>query len=113
MAGAYTAVTEGSLGIREAAKQYGVPKSTLSRRICKGIPSSLPATRPPIFSMADDDEVVCHIRDLESQGFGIVVQAVCKLAYEMAERAGIKHRLGRVRKSAGYDWTQTLYGTSY
>ncbi|XP_022111738.1 chromatin assembly factor 1 subunit A-like [Acanthaster planci] len=87
MASAYTAVTEGRLGIREAAKQYGVPKSTLSRRIRKGIPSSLPATRPPVFSMADEDELVRHLKDLESQGFGIGLQAVCKLAYEMAEHA--------------------------
>ena len=62
--------------------------------------------------MADEDELVCHIEDLESQGFGIRVQAVCKLAYEMAEHASIKHRFSHVRKSAGYDWTQKLYGTS-
>ena len=54
-----------------------------------GIPSSLPATRPPVFSMADEDELVRRIKDLESQGFGIRVQAVCKLAYKMAEHAGI------------------------
>ena len=106
MLSAQKAVSEGKIGVREAAKQYGVPKSTLSRRINKGIPSTLPATRPPVFSMDDENQLVRHIKDLESQGFGIGVQSVCKLAYEMAEHAGMKHRFNHDRKSAGYDWYQ-------
>ena len=84
MASAYTAVT-----LRETRHPRG-----------KGILSSLPATRPPVFSMADEDELVRRIKDLESQGFGIRVQAVCKLAYKMAEHAGIKHRFSHIRHSA-------------
>ena len=76
MASAYTAVT-----LRETRHPRG-----------KGIPSSLPATRPPVFSISDEDELVRHIKDLEIQGFCTGVQAVCKLAYEMAEHAGMKHR---------------------
>ena len=64
----------------------------------------MPATRPPVFSMAEEDELVRHIKDLESQGFGIGLQAVCKLAYDMAEHAGVKHRFSHAKKSAGYDW---------
>ena len=103
---AYKAVTEGRLGVREAAKHYGVPKSTLSRRISKCVESPLPASRPPVFTMDEENQLVRHIKDLESQGFGIGVKAVCRLAFEMAEHAGKKHRFNHVNQSAGYDWYQ-------
>ena len=87
MAASCKAVTEGTLGVREAATQYNIPKSTLSRRLKRGIPSTLPATRPPVFSIDDENQLVRHIKDIESQGFGIGVKAVCKLPVKHLENS--------------------------
>ena len=51
--------------------------------------------------MADKDELIRHIKDLESEGFDIGMQALCKLACKMAEHAVIKHRSGRVQDMIG------------
>lgn len=87
MAAAYKAVTEGTLGVREAATQYNIPKSTLSWRLKRGIPSTLPTTRLPVFSIDDENQLVSHIKDIESQGFGIGLKAVYKLPVKHLENS--------------------------
>ena len=62
MAASCKAVTEGTLGVREAATQYNIPKSTLSRRLKRGIPSTLPVTRPPVFSIWRESACTSHQR---------------------------------------------------
>ena len=106
MTAAFKAVTDSQLGIREAAKQYNIPRATLSRRLSKGRSSSLPASRPPVFTIDEENELTGHIKDMEKQGFGVRMKTVCKLAFELAESKQLPHSFNNVKQSAGYDWFQ-------
>lgn len=57
-------VKEGKLGIRRAALTYGVPKSTLQRRIKSGIIDT-PASRPPVFTQIEEDRLYEHVLGME------------------------------------------------
>ncbi|XP_022112053.1 jerky protein homolog-like isoform X2 [Acanthaster planci] len=103
---AMQAVKNEKLGLRQAAKQYGVPQATLCRRLRKGVSAVEPATRPPIFTAEDEQLLVQYVQEMEALGFGLSISAVRKLAYEMAEDAGINHRFNKEEKKAGYDWYQ-------
>ena len=103
---AMEAVKSNKLGLRQAAKQYSVPGGTLCRRLKKDVSAIAPATRPPTFSAEDERILVQYLQEMESLGFGLGIKAVCKLAYEMAEEAGILHRFNKEKKKAGYDWYQ-------
>lgn len=106
MVAAMADVKDKKLGIRAAAKQYGVPKSTLAKRISKGIDADQPAARPSVFNTKEENILVKHLQDMESLGFGLNIHAVCELAFELAEQNSIPHRFNRDKRAAGYDWYQ-------
>ena len=99
---AVEAVKSNKLGLRQAAKQYIVPGGTLCIRQKKDVSAIAPATRPPTFSAEHERMLVQYLQEMESLGFGLGIKAVCKLAYEMAEEAGIPHRFNKEEK--GWPW---------
>ena len=83
---AFKAAREENFSIRKAAKHFSFPKSTLSARVAKEVDARKPA-RPTVFSMEDEKFLVNHIKHMESNGFGLGIQEICQLAYEMVEDA--------------------------
>jgi len=106
MAAAMADVKSKKLGLRAAAKQYGVPKSTLSKRMSKGIAADVPAGKPPVINIEEEILLVKHLQDMESLGFGLTIRAVCELAFELAEQNSIPHRFNKDKRAAGFDWYQ-------
>ena len=102
-------VTGGGMGVVRAAIIFGVPKSTLHRRItgtnklvhgtCKGM-GHMKTVLPP----AIEDDLVRHIHLTESMLFGLSVDDIRCLAYQLAEANGINHPFNTVTKKAGWDW---------
>ncbi|KAJ8043230.1 Jerky protein-like-like [Holothuria leucospilota] len=106
---AIKSVKDGELGIRKAAHTYGVPKSTLQRRIKKGI-INMPASRPPVFTKDEEALLHDHVLEMEKMGFGLTIGDVCRIAFEMAEEGKIPHRFNKGKKRAGYDWYSGFCG---
>lgn len=106
MGKAFDAVRSNSMTIRKAARTFGVPKSTLQRRLSGKVASNSPASRPPVFSVEQEAQLVGHILDMEARGFGLTVQDICKLAFQSAEHLQINHSFNIEKRKAGYDWYQ-------
>ena len=103
MSAAMDAVKNERMGVREAATKFGVPKSTLHRRIQKNI-TDMPASRPTVFTVSEEEELHDHVLYMESIGLGLTVDDVCRLAFEMTVEANISNPFNKEKKRAGYDW---------
>ena len=88
---------------QKAAKMYNVPRTTLTRRLVLDDPNS-PATRPTALTAAEEDLLVTHILQMEERGFGLTINDICRLAYNLAEKSGRPVPFNSEKKSAGYDW---------
>ena len=88
---------------KRASRMYGVPRTTLVRRLTT-LDHTSPATRPPALSRNEEDELVSHILTMEERGFGLSITEICKLAYELAEKNNLAHPFNKEKKAAGYDW---------
>lgn len=105
MKNAISAVKSGEMGWLLASKTFGVPFGTLRRRAAKndwskGYLGGYKTT----FNKKLEEEIVLHIKNLESRFFGLSTIDVRKLAYQIAESKGLKHRFSKVTNMAGWDW---------
>ena len=103
---------ERGMPMRTAARQFNIPRNTLKRRVLqrnkhlcgyqKGLGHSqcLPGEL--------EDELVRYLKDMEARLFGLSKSEVCKMAYDLAERNGVKHPFNRELKKAGDDWFQSF-----
>ncbi|XP_071476076.1 uncharacterized protein [Diadema antillarum] len=100
---AISACKSGELGMDTAAKTYGVPKSTLARKLKDG-KSSVPLGRKPALSEESENDLAQLILTMESRGYGLSRLDVRSLAYEYAERNNLSHNFNKETKLAGRYW---------
>lgn len=105
---ALSSLENGDLGLNAAARHYGVPKATLSRHQksqnkyanggmkCHGQSCTL---TPSI-----EEELVAHCLQLESMYFGLRVDDLRRLAFDLAEANGIEHHFNKDDGMAGKKW---------
>ena len=96
--------TAGEIGLREAERLYGVPTRTLTRRIASGKLIKRGLGPEGVLGYANEKRLVAHIQRLASSGFAPDRPTVRRLAYQFAEKLGIKHSFSHVKQMAGYDW---------
>lgn len=107
---AITAVKSKKMGWLKASRQFDVPQATLRRRcqdknkLCNGTIKKL--GQGTVFSVEIEKKIVSHILNLESKLFGLSIKEVQKLAFELAEEAGITHNFNKIKKEAGLDWVK-------
>lgn len=92
------------IGLNEAARYYEIPSRTLRRRMgtgnfCKGKlgPSC-------ILGEENEKNLVEHIKRLECAGFTPDKKMMKSLAFQYAEKLGIKHTFSKETQMAGRDW---------
>ena len=61
-------------------------------------------SRKPVFSEAMENELVRHVKDMESMLFGFSPSQLRKVAYQYAEANEIDHPFSQEEKAAGIDW---------
>lgn len=103
---ALIAFQNGAAGLNEIARRYKVPKATLKRRI-DDTNKNVHGSEKKIGRAADlppelEGEIVTHVLELERRLFGITRSDLRKLAYDVAEANGIRHRLKNGQ--AGNKW---------
>lgn len=102
---AINAVNEGGLSVTKAAKQFGIPKTCLLRRIkTNNIAPPRNDHFKHVFNKVQEELLVKHILDLEATFYGLTPMDIRKLAFQLAERMNINHPFNKEKKIAGLDW---------
>jgi len=100
--------------IRAAARAYQIPRTTLQQYVnSKTRKHQLSADhepgrvgRYPALGKDFETELCEHAKLLSDLYFGITKEQLCKLAYELAWKNGMKHPFNVDKQSAGDDWFQ-------
>lgn len=102
------AIQRGDFSLCEASKIYGVPKRTLCRHMTgKNKVATLSTKfhgRQTTFSVEMENELVQHCLTLESMYFGMRIDDVRKLAYDLAEANHMEHTFNHETKMTGKKW---------
>src|SRR6218665_636859 len=99
------------LWYRSASKKYGVPISTLERRvknknkIAKEATKSL-GSKQRIFSDAMEADLMRYILRMEELYFGLTLMDLRHMAYQIAEQNGTPNLFDSGKELAGYDWVR-------
>jgi hypothetical protein len=103
---AIEAVKNGNTTIRQAAKQYGIPYTTLHDRLKSGNISKISFGRPPIFTAPQEKEMAEHIILLSKLFYWRTIVDLRKIAFTYAERLKVAHNFCKETKLAGRDWLE-------
>lgn len=105
---ALQAYRNGDMGFNQCSRQYGIPKPTLKRHLdganvyanegCKSFGRN--TTLPPRV----EQELVDYILKLESLLFGLCINDVRSLAFQIAEKNEIPHNFSQETRMAGKKW---------
>ncbi|CAH1985221.1 unnamed protein product [Acanthoscelides obtectus] len=105
---AIEAVQEGRVGVREAVRSFGVPYTTLRRRLRSGNHRKLPLG--PLSTLGQENEVklVNHIKKLQKFGFSPSRTTVRSMAFELAQKLNLPYKFNIERRMAGYPWIESF-----
>lgn len=105
---AIKAVKEKEMGVNQAAKAFGVPKTTLKRRIKSQVFTKGPLGPSSVLGVENEKKIVAHIQKLQNRGFTPCRDSVRSMAFELAEKLKLPHTFNKETKRAGYDWLQSF-----
>ncbi len=97
------------MGLKKACREYNVPRSTLQRRYKSSGDNQTAAakalgSKKKVFDAKLEDELVDHVKAMESMLFGFTPKRFRQLAYQLAEANNIHHRFNMRKKEAGKEW---------
>lgn len=104
---AFECIKNRTMGVNEAAREFGIPKSTLKDRIRKS-DITKHNRLGPASCLGDDEELklVRHIKKLQSFGFAHGRESV--RTFQLAEQLKLKHQFNTENRKAGYDWLNSF-----
>ncbi|CAH2000681.1 unnamed protein product [Acanthoscelides obtectus] len=104
---AVDAVKNGDMGINEAAKAFGIPKTTFKRRL-KANNTDKNDRLGPDCSLGSNAElkIVNHIKKLQKAGFSPTRTEVKIMAFNLAQRMGIPNKFNQKEGKAGQKWLE-------
>ncbi|KAK9710364.1 CENP-B N-terminal DNA-binding domain [Popillia japonica] len=99
------AIKKAELTITKAAKQYGVPKTCLLRRIkSNNITAPRNDNYKQVFTEEQEQQLVKHILDMEARFYGLTPTDIRTIAFQAAENMKISHPFNKEKRMAGVDW---------
>nr|XP_022906536.1 uncharacterized protein LOC111418265 [Onthophagus taurus] len=101
---AVKAIKQNEIGVNAAAKAFGIPKTTLKRRLKSNNFSKGSMGKPSLLGTENEKKIAAHIKKLQSHGFTPTRDSVRYMAYYLAESLKLVHSFNTERKQAGYDW---------
>lgn len=105
---ALASLRQNEMGLNEAARAYAIPKATLSRHLKeqnKAVTGSIKHLgRFTYLTAGIEQELVEHCLQLEKMFFGLSVDDLRRLAFDVAERNGYAHVVNREKRMAGKKW---------
>lgn len=106
-------VLEGKMGYLKASNMYGVPRTTIEARVRKIKQGVLQredsgkkglGRHKPVFSATQEKELVEYILSMEARLFGLTLDALRSMAFELASRNGLSNTFNKEKKKAGKAW---------
>ncbi|CAH1977863.1 unnamed protein product [Acanthoscelides obtectus] len=98
-----------TLGVNEAARQFGIPKTTLKDRIKKG--DAIKQHRlGPSSALGEDAEPKLHATHTKIANIWICTRSGVRLIwdFQLAEKLKLKHTFNKEGGKAGYDWLNSF-----
>lgn len=93
---------------KKASQIYGIPRSTLIKQFKLIFMNSQNQPKlgrfRPVFNEEFECELIAHVVELQNRFYGIGTQELRRVAYELAEKNGIRHPFSKDKKLAGQDW---------
>ena len=105
---AITRIAAGEIGIREAARYYGIPESTIRRRKAANKLNKVALGPEGVFGRENEKRLVVHIKRLAAMGFPLDRRSLRQLAFQFAEKLELKHPFNVEKREAGYDWMMSF-----
>jgi len=95
----------GVLSKRQALLQYGIPRSSLAKRMknIDNVPSGLGRFKR-VFSQEQEDEICNHAIEMQRRFYGLSLLDLRSIAFQLAERNELNHTFSKEKKLAGKDW---------
>lgn len=84
-------VTRQIKGLRQAAREYGVPVTTLKRRIDCSLAADCKPGPSTTLLKEEEEKLVNYILTMAQRGFGLSPREICTLAHEIANTSGRNH----------------------
>ncbi|KAK9702557.1 CENP-B N-terminal DNA-binding domain [Popillia japonica] len=102
---AIVCVQNRTMGVNEAARQFGIPKTTLKDRIKKGDVIKHHILGPSS-ALGEEAELklVRHIKKLQTFGFAPDQETVRIWTFQLAEELKLKHTFNKAKGRAGYGY---------
>lgn len=105
---AIEAVQSGEMNFSKAATMYGIPRSTLKRRVknknVKATDNKKLLGCCAVFTDEQEMELVNIIFEMEEKFGKLSFLDVRSLAYQLAERKNLRHTFSKTKQIAGKDW---------
>ena len=97
---AIQAVRNNVMGLKRAANEFGVPRSTLQRRCRRNGDDATAAEKVlgrfrPVFSQELELQLVNHIKRMEGMLFRFTLAPLRRLAFDFADANGLDHPFNR------------------
>ena len=93
-------------GLRQAAREYGIPATTLKRRIDNSLPAEAKPGPTTALSKEEEDRLAKYIMTMAQMGFGLSPRDIRALAYEIAKNSERNHPFSN--GLAERDWFQAF-----
>ena len=77
--------------VKKASVVFGIPRTTLIRRLKSSKVATSLGRFSPVFTAELENELVMHIVEMQNRFYGLSVQDLRSIAYELAVRNGVKH----------------------
>lgn len=100
---AIEAVNNGN-SVKKVSKDFNIPRSTLRDRLKSQNGAKPSLGRKPIFSEEQEQQLSDHVVTLAKIFYGITPTDLRRLAFDVAEKIGLKHNFNQDSKMAGLDW---------
>lgn len=101
---AATAIQNGTMGLREACRNYNIPPPTMRRRLKKNDLEKKSLGPTSVLGTENEKKIKLHIEKLQKYGFAPTRDCVRSMAFKLAEQLKIKNTFNKENKMAGYDW---------
>lgn len=87
-----------------AAKTFHVPRNTLKRRVLGENKDAVESKQVlgnyrPVFNQDQENELVEHLLALEQSFYGVSVNDLRRLAFQLAERNNLPHRFDKKKRN--------------
>lgn len=89
--------------IREAARNFGIPESTLRHHLKPGSEVER-LGRKPLFTKPQEKELANHVMKLANLFYGVTPRELRRIAFDFAEANHLPHKFNKESGLAGKDW---------